>query len=151
MTERRRVLAIASAGGHWMQLMMLRPAFAHHDVTWLTTLPGLAEQNDVAPAHVIPDCNRNTPVKMAACVATLGRHILRLRPQVVISTGALPGVLAFALARPFGARTIWIDSIANAEEMSASGRLARRFATHRFSQWPEVARAEGADYEGSVL
>ena len=134
-----------------MQLMMLRPGFTHHDVTWLTTLPGLAEQSGVAPAHVIPDCNRDTPLRIAACVASLGRHILRLRPHVVISTGALPGVLAFALARPLGARTIWIDSIANAEQMSASGRLARRFATHRLSQWPEVARAEGADYAGSIL
>lgn len=151
VSDRRRVLAVASAGGHWMQLMMLRPAFDHHDVTWLTTLPGLAEQSGATPAHVIPDCNRNTPLKVAACVAALSRHVLSLRPHVVISTGALPGVLAFALARPFGARTIWVDSIANAEEMSASGRIARRFATHRLSQWLEVARAEGADYAGSIL
>ena len=147
----RRVLAIASAGGHWMQLQMLRPAFAHHEVTWLTTLPGLAEQAGVAPAHVIPDCNRDTPLKVAACLAALTRHILRLRPHAVISTGALPGVLAMGLARPLGARTIWVDSIANAEEMSASGRLARRVATHRLSQWPAVAAAEGADYAGSIL
>ncbi len=147
----RRILAIASAGGHWMQLMQLRPAFAHHAVTYLTTLPGLAEQAGAAPSHVIPDCNRDTPLQVARCTVALAGHVLRLRPQVVISTGALPGVIAFALARMLGARTIWIDSIANAEEMSASGRLARRFATHRLSQWRAVAAAEGADYAGSIL
>ena len=149
--KRRRVLAIASAGGHWMQLTMLRPAFDHHDVTWLTTLPGLAEQAGAAPAHVIPDCNRDTPWQVARCTAVLAGHIARLRPHAVISTGALPGVIAMTLARPLGARTIWVDSIANAEEMSASGRLARRVATHRLSQWQSVATATGADFAGSIL
>ena len=147
----RRVLAVASAGGHWMQLMMLRPAFDHHEVTWLTTLPGLAEQAEADEAYVIPDCNRDTPLQVARCTAALARHVLRLRPHVVISTGALPGVIAMTLARPLGARTIWVDRIANAEEMSASGRLARRVATHRLSQWRSVAQAEGADYAGSIL
>ncbi|MEM7709806.1 MAG: UDP-N-acetylglucosamine--LPS N-acetylglucosamine transferase [Pseudomonadota bacterium] len=148
---RRRVLAIASGGGHWMQLTLLGPAFDGHDVTWATTLPGLAAQAGLAPAHVIPDCNRDTPLRIAACTAVLAALLARLRPQVVLSTGALPGVIAMGLARAMGARTIWVDSIANAEEMSASGRLARRVATHRLSQWPDVARAEGAEHAGSVL
>ena len=38
--KQKHVLAIASAGGHWMQLMQLRPAFAHHRVSYLTTLAG---------------------------------------------------------------------------------------------------------------
>lgn len=148
---RHRILAIASGGGHWMQLQMLRPAFDHHDVTWVTTLPGLAQAAGAAPAYLVPDCNRDTPLRLIACTAALAWRLLRLRPKVVISTGALPGVIAMALARPFGVRTIWVDSIANAEEMSASGRLARHVATHRLSQWPEVARAEGATHAGSIF
>ena len=147
----RRVIAIASGGGHWMQLQMLRPAFDHHDITWITTLPGLAEQAGATPAHVVPDCNRETPFRVLTCTVALAWRILRVRPHAVVTTGALPGVIALALARVLGARTIWIDSIANAEEMSASGRLARRFATHRLSQWETVARTEGADYAGSIL
>lgn len=147
----RRVLAVASAGGHWMQLRMLAPAFAGHEVTWITTLPGLAEQAGAAPAHVVPDCNRDTRLRALACAAALAWRVLRLRPHVVISTGALPGVLALAAGRLVGARAIWVDSIANAEEMSASGRLAARVATHRLSQWADVARAEGAAHAGSVL
>ncbi|PWJ12881.1 UDP-N-acetylglucosamine--LPS N-acetylglucosamine transferase [Jannaschia seohaensis] len=153
MTQRprRRVLAVASAGGHWMQLMMLRPAWARHEVTWITTLEGLAEQAGLAPARLVPDCNRDTPLRALGCGALLLWHVLRLRPHAVVTTGALPGVLALAAGRLVGARTIWIDSVANAQEMSASGRLAARVATHRLSQWPEVARAEGAEYAGSVL
>lgn len=148
---RRRVLAVASAGGHWQQLMLMRPALAGHHIRFATTLPGLAAQFEAAPAHLIPDCNRNTRMAALACVWALLWLMIRHRPQVVISTGALPGVIALALGRLFGARTIWVDSVANAEEMSASGRLARRFAQLWLSQWAAVAQAEGAEYAGSIL
>lgn len=151
ITKPRRVLAVASAGGHWQQLMLLRPAYEGQDVHYATTLSGLAAQFDAAPAHLIPDCNRNTKGRALACLLALAWLMLRLRPHVVISTGALPGVMALALGRLVGARTIWVDSVANAEEMSASGRLARRFAQLWLSQWEGPAAAEGAEYAGSVL
>ena len=147
----RRLLAVASGGGHWQQLMLMRPAFAGTETLFLTTLPGLPEQFDAAPAVIIPDCNRNEKIAILRCAMALVRQLARHRPHVVISTGALPGVLALALGRAMGARTIWVDSVANAEEMSMSGKLARRFAHLWLSQWEHVAREAGADYAGAVL
>jgi hypothetical protein len=151
MTGSRRLLAVASAGGHFNQLMLLRPGFEGHQVLYLTTLPGLAEAEGALPSARIPDCNANTPLRALACFAVTGWQVLRHRPHAVVTTGALPGVIALALGRLVGARTLWIDSIANAEELSASGRLARRIAHHTLSQWPAVAAAEGVGYEGAVL
>jgi UDP-N-acetylglucosamine:LPS N-acetylglucosamine transferase len=147
----KRVLAIASAGGHWQQLMLMRPAYAHQEVHYVNTLDGLAGQFEVNPATVIPDCNRNTPFRALATLGALIALMIKLRPHVVISTGALPGVMALALGRLFGATTIWVDSVANAEEMSSSGRLARRFATHWLAQWEAPAKAAGATYKGAIL
>lgn len=147
----KRILAIASAGGHWQQLMLLRPAYTHHDVHYVTTLPGLAEQFGATPASQIPDCNRDTPTQAIRSVFAIARIMVRVRPHVVISTGALPGVIALALGRIMGARTIWVDSVANAEEFSSSGKLAKRFAHMRLSQWETPAKADGAEYAGSVL
>lgn len=147
----KRILAVASGGGHWQQLMLMRPAFEGHQVKFLTTLPGLPEQFGAAPATIIPDCNRDEKVAMVKCAMALSREMLRVRPHLVISTGALPGVMALALGRAIGARTIWVDSVANAEEMSMSGRLARRVATLWMSQWDHVAEEAGAEYAGAVL
>lgn len=147
----RRVLAVASGGGHWQQLMLMRPAFAGAETLYVTTLPGLPEQFGATPARIVPDCNRDAPLAMARCSAALAALVARRRPDVVISTGALPGVIALALGRLAGARTVWVDSVANAEEMSMSGKLARRVAHHWFSQWHHVAEAAGAEYAGSVL
>lgn len=147
----KRILAIASGGGHWQQMMLLRPAFEGAEVFFVTTLPGLPEQFGALPAAIVPDANRNERVATLRCALALLWRIVRFRPHAVISTGALPGVLALALGRLFGARTIWVDSVANAEEMSLSGRLARRFAHLWLSQWAHVAEAEGAEFAGAVL
>lgn len=147
----KRIIAIASAGGHWQQLMLLRPSYEAHRVTYLTTLAGLAERFEAAPAYTVPDCNRNTLLKIVTCTFVIGWHMLRLRPHAVITTGAMPGLIALALGRVIGAKTIWVDSVANAEQMSSSGRLARKVAHLRLSQWQSVAEAEGAEFAGRLL
>lgn len=148
---KKRILALASGGGHWQQLMLMRPAFEHHRVIYATTLPGLPERFGALPAVIISDCNRNQKFAAFRSMMQIIFLVLRLRPHVVISTGALPGVIALCCGRLIGARTIWIDSVANAEEMSLSGRLARRFAHLWLSQWQHVADKCGAEYAGAVL
>ena len=132
--------------------MEVSPAFDGHETRYVTTLDGLAAQAGLAGASgLVPDCNRDAPLRVIGCTVALIREFFRFRPDVVISTGAMPGVIALALGRLFRARTIWIDSIANAEEMSLSGRLAKRFAHLWMSQWPHVAKAHGATYGGAIL
>lgn len=99
----------------------------------------------------IPDANRKKPLLLLHSVLSAGFLLLRRRPDVIVTTGAAPGLMLMALGKKLGARTIWIDSIANAEEMSLSGRLARKHADLWLSQWPDVAVAEGAEFAGAVL
>lgn len=148
---RRKVLAVASAGGHWQQLLRILAPLDQLDVHYLTTLAGLPEQAGITRAGIVPDCNRNRPLRSLVSAAAILSVVLRHRPDVVISTGALPGVIALACGKLIGARTIWVDSVANAEEMSMSGRQARRFADLWLTQWEHVARQTGAEYAGSVL
>lgn len=146
-----RILAVASAGGHWHQLGQICAAFNPNDVTYVTTLDGLPQKSGFVRFELVTDCNKNTPFKAVVCTLQLAGVLIRNRPNVVITTGALPGVIALALAWLMRRRTIWVDSIANAEEASSSGRIARRFATLWLSQWEDVAKAEGGQYQGSVL
>jgi hypothetical protein len=46
------------------------------------------------------------------------------RPDVVITTGAASGYFAVRIGKFFGARTLFLDSIANAERLSLSARMA---------------------------
>jgi hypothetical protein len=76
--------------------------------------------------------------------------VLRERPTVVVSTGAAPGYLAIRCARLLGARTVWIDSVANVEELSMSGRLASTTVDLCLTQWPHLAKGR-VRYMGAVL
>ena len=149
--RRKRVLAVASGGGHWEELLLLHPAFEDQDVLFATTLVGLAERAGIDRHALLPDCNADQKFAAFRCTLAAAWLLLRFRPQVIISTGALPGFIVMAIGKAFGARTIWIDSIANAEEFSAAGTHARGVADLRLSQWPDVADAGDAEYAGSLL
>jgi UDP-N-acetylglucosamine:LPS N-acetylglucosamine transferase len=146
----QRILAVASSGGHWVQLRRLEPAFEGHDVAYLTTHAG--HRADVAPArfHTVADANRGSRAALAASAVKILWVLLRERPDVVVSTGAAPGYLAIRIGKLLGARTLWIDSVANVEELSLSGRMASRRADVCLTQWPDLAGGP-VRYRGAVL
>jgi UDP-N-acetylglucosamine:LPS N-acetylglucosamine transferase len=146
-----RVLAISSGGGHWEQLMLLRDGLSAGNVVYVNTILGLAEKSGVSPAYVIADCNRTAPVRNIRCLIQILTILLRERPAVIISTGAAPGVIGLIIGKILGAKTIWIDSIANYEQLSLSGRMAGRFADLWITQWNRHARINGPHYFGSVI
>ncbi|MEQ9259277.1 MAG: UDP-N-acetylglucosamine--LPS N-acetylglucosamine transferase [Roseovarius sp.] len=145
------VLAVSSGGGHWVQMRRLAPAFFGVELHYATTDPSAVSQVPEGRVHVYPDANKDTPLRLIACSLRLAWIVFRLRPQVVISTGAAGGFLAIRLARLTGARTMFIDSIANARELSISARLSLGVADRVLSQWPRVAEQTGAEYRGAVI
>ena len=77
--------------------------------------------------------------------------LLRTRPDVVVSTGAAPGYFALRIGKMLGARTIWVDSIANVDELSLSGQLVKAYADMWLTQWPHLAKPGGPECHGAVL
>ena len=148
--NRQRVLAVASSGGHWVQLRRLTPAFDGHDVAYVTTDPGHRSEVGTARFYVARDANRWNKLALVRCAARILWVLLRERPTVVVSTGAAPGYLAIRFARLLGARTVWIDSVANVEELSMSGRMASATADLCLTQWPHLAEGQ-VRYLGAVL
>jgi UDP-N-acetylglucosamine:LPS N-acetylglucosamine transferase len=145
------ILAVASGGGHWVQLQRLAPAFEGAEVHYATTDASLGDVPGADRIHVFPDANKDKPIRLILCLLRLALIVLRVRPDVVVSTGAAGGILAIALGRLLGARTMFVDSIANARKLSLSARLALGVAHRVLSQWPGVARLSGAEYRGAVL
>lgn len=147
----KRILAISSGGGHWVELLRLRPAFAGHDVVYATVSRAYAAEVAPAPLRVVPDVTRWDRAALAVCAARVLGLIVRERPDVIVSTGALPGFFGVVLGKLLGCRTAWIDSIANVEELSMSGARVGPFADLWLTQWPELARARGPFYQGAIL
>jgi len=99
----------------------------------------------------ISDATRWNKVKLMLVAGQVLWRILYERPDVVISTGAAPGYFALRFGKLIGARTVWLDSIANVEELSKAGQMAGRYADMWLTQWPHLARVGGPEYFGAVI
>lgn len=148
----RRVLAIASGGGHWVQLRRLLPAFDGLDVAFVSVSPAYAEQVPGHRFYYVRDAHRFSKLSFLILAFQLLRILVIERPDVVITTGSAPGFIGLALAKVcLCSRTIWIDSIANCERMSTSGLRARHVADVWLTQWPQLCSEGGPEYWGAVL
>jgi len=149
--SKKRVLAISSGGGHWVQLLRLRPAFDDQDVAYVTVHRDYASDVHGHRFFVINDATRWNKAGLVLMAIRLLVIFLRFRPEVAISTGAACGYFALRFAKLMGARTIWVDSIANVEQLSMTGQLVRPYADLWLTQWPELAGLNGPDFQGAVL
>ena len=146
-----RILFVSSGGGHWVQLTRIikELKLERHEFHIASTSDGIrCLGKDV---KTIPDFNKSKPFKilMGSIITLL--YIFTIRPTLAISTGAAPGLLCLLFTRLLGGKTIWIDSIANTEKLSLSGRLARFFSNQVLTQWDHLGDGKKISYHGRVI
>ena len=147
----RRIVAISSGGGHWVELLRVRESFRDHEVSWVTVREAYRADVGDDDFVVIPDATRWSKFALLRCALKIAWILLRKRPDVVISTGAAPGYFGLRLGKLLGAKTIWLDSIANVDELSLSGTRIGKYADLWLTQWPHLAATDGPQFRGAVL
>jgi UDP-N-acetylglucosamine:LPS N-acetylglucosamine transferase len=148
-----RICLAASAGGHVSQLARLESCWKGWDCFFVTTSRLVERQlARFGRVYVVEESNRQHPIRVLRTLISCVKVVFLERPAVVISTGAAVGCLMALLGKLVGTRIIWIDSIANMERLSLSGRLVRPFADLILTQWPEVAQQyKSVEYVGHIL
>lgn len=148
-----RLCLAASAGGHASELMKLADCWRGQDCFFVTTSHVVERQMaQHGRVYVVPESNRKQPLKILRTLALCIRILIRERPDAVVTTGAAVGCILALLGKLTGVRVAWIDSIANAERLSLSGRIVRPFADLVLTQWPELARQyKSVEYAGQIL
>jgi UDP-N-acetylglucosamine:LPS N-acetylglucosamine transferase len=148
--KRSKILAIASPGGHWVQLFRLIPAFSKSEVVYACTYNKASELSDDDNYYVIGDISRDSIGRIFSVISGIVKILKKEKPTVIITTGALPGLITILLGRLFGIKTIWLDSIANSEKISMSGKIASHIAHNCFTQWEKLSD-ERIKYIGRVI
>ena len=147
----KKVFAAASIGGHWKQLLRItKPLEERFEVVYASTHPKCATMVDGAAFYLMPDFSRKDAWRLIPSFFRLLRILRREHPAAVLTTGAAPGLVCILAGWLLRYKTIWVDSVANAVCLSASGRIARRFATRVYTQWPDLAQSD-VIYAGTVL
>ena len=146
----KKILSISSPGGHWTQMQRITPSFSGHDVVYISTLKGYAKEVPNNKYYKVRDASAWSKFSLFILYFQLMKIVIRERPDVVITTGAAPGLFAIIISRFIGAKTIWLDSIANYEKISFSGRLAKYFTHLHLTQWEHLT-SQKTQFLGKVL
>lgn len=145
-----KIMGIASVGGHWVQLLRITLAFNEEDVFFVSTNPDFASMVPGKKFYHIAEASRWNKIKLLKSFWHAFNIVSKEKPDVIVTTGAAPGLMGLMVGWIMGVRTVWIDSIANVEKISLSGRIASIFADRVYTQWPELASPK-IMYAGNVL
>lgn len=138
-----KILMVASHGGHYVQLckaeyfLKSRNGEGELETVKVSTNTSLLESGMVD--YVVDDFNANSlgvALKVLWCSLKI---LISEKPSLVISTGALPGLMFCISARLLNIKTVWIDSVANYDELSKSGKAARYIVSVCCTQWPHLS------------
>ena len=135
-------------------MLRVKAAWDNNNCVYVSSIEALREKlEQYGQVHIVGECNREYPWQTFKVMFNCLKVVLIERPKVVISTGAAPGILCCMWAKLlFGSKIVWLDSIANTEKLSMSGRMVRPFANLILSQWPDVAaKYKKVEYVGSVI
>lgn len=147
-----KVCYAASAGGHLVQLLRITRHLQGYDSFFVSTDEVVREKlSSKGAAFIIGQCNRLHPFKTFMVMLHCFKIVISQRPDFVVSTGAAPAFLICFAAKIFGAKIIWVDSIANVNRLSLSGRMVRPFADLMLTQWEHLAeKYEKVKFHGAV-
>ena len=149
--EKQKIIAAASIGGHWVQLLRIaRPLEQEYEVVYCSTHEKCSTMVTGSEFHLMSDFSRWDAWKLVPSFFHIIGILRKVKPAAVITTGAAPGLTCLLVAKMCGIKTIWIDSVANVEHLSASGRIARKFASRIYTQWPDLA-VDGIVSAGNIF
>jgi len=149
-----KVLVVASIGGHWIQLLRLRPSFEVDGLiepVYISTRNSFASMVPGRGFYSITEASRWNKFKLLVCFFEIIRIIKKEKPAVIITTGAAPGLVAIIAGKVLGVKAIWIDSVANVQELSMSGKFALRIADKVYTQWEHLSVKNKIWYAGNIM
>ncbi|MCF7972696.1 MAG: hypothetical protein K9N55_02660 [Phycisphaerae bacterium] len=152
--KQKKIGIAASAGGHLSELLMLTRAWQDvEDCFYVSSSDVVKDRlSDYGKTYIVGECNREHPILTIRAAYKCWRVAWREKPDIVISSGAAPGFLFCLFSKLLGAKIIWVDSIANTERLSLSGRMIYCFSDLILSQWENVAeKYTKVQYCGEVL
>lgn len=151
MKNDKRIIAAASIGGHWIQLLRIaKPLENEFDVVYMSTHEKCAKMVEGRDFYKMQDFSRWDAWKLIPAFFHCIGIVRKVKPTAVITTGAAPGLVVLLVAKCLGKKTVWVDSIANVRHLSLCGRIASHLATRTYTQWPDLAN-DNIISSGNVL
>lgn len=156
--RKKRVLFISSTGGHFNELMRLKPLFSKYD-SYLATEK--QKNNDYLKdeyknkvfflLYGTKDHPLSYPFKLFInCFISLFYYI-KIRPDCIVTTGAHTAGPICCIAKLFGKKIVYIETMANISSKTITGKLIYHFADLFIVQWESMLKLyPKAVYKGLI-
>lgn len=149
-----KICFAASTGGHFEQLMMLRPLMEKHDSFILTEKTGYTVAKPGDKVYYLAQVNRKEKTWLFAMLGNAFRSLgifLKERPDAIICTGVLATIPMCLLCRLFGRKLIYIESFAKVTSPTETGKLMYKYAHRFYVQWESMLEVyPNAIYLGGI-
>ena len=136
-----KICFAASSGGHYEQLMMLKPLMNKYRSFIVTEKTPYSKQVDGVDTWYLLQVNRREadfPLKLIANAAKAIRILHREKPDVIVTTGVLAVVPLCLLQKLRGGRLVYIESFAKVNGPTETGKFLYRYADRFYVQWPSM-------------
>ncbi len=155
----KKVLFIASMGGHLTELMQLKNIFRNYNYKIVTE----RHKSTISLKNIykskIEYLSTGNKDNMFKYIFTAPYNIiksliifLKFKPDVVVTTGAHTCVPMCYIAKMFRKKVIYIESFANIETKTLTGRLVYKIADIFIVQWKSMLKLyPKAKYEGWIF
>lgn len=152
--DSKKICFAASSGGHFEQIMMLKPLMEKYSGFILTEKTKYKTGQNIENTYCIMQINRKEKLFL---IKLLLNFILSFviyvkeKPDVIISTGVLAMIPMCLIMKFFGKRLIYIESFAKVTSPTKTGKLLYKYADQFYVQWETMKKIyPNAIYLGGI-
>ena len=141
MEKKKKLCFAASTGGHFEQLMMLRPLMGEYDSFILTEKTAYSVAKEGDRVYYLSQVNRKEKSWFFAMIKNSFQSLgifLKEKPDAIICTGVLAMIPMCLLCKLFGKKLIYLESFAKVTSPTETGKLLYKFADRFYVQWESM-------------
>ena len=138
-----KICFAASSGGHFEQLMMLKPLMNKYDSFVVTEKTSYSSDVEGFTNYGLMQVNRkelSMPFRLIINGFKSIFILIKEKPDVVITTGVLAMIPLSLLAKFCGKKLIYIESFAKINSPTLTGKLLYKYADRFYVQWESMKK-----------
>ncbi len=141
----KKVLFVSSTGGHLSELLQLKPLFEKYDYHLITekTKSTIKLKNNYKVNYLVfgtKDYPLSYIFKFSYNFLKAFYLYLKIRPKVIVSTGAHTAIPFCYIGKLFGSKIVFIETFANSKTKTLTGRLIYPIANLFIVQWEDMLK-----------
>jgi len=149
MKNKTTILYVSSGGGHLTELQAIKPELVN-----CREIQVMTHYDPSLDCTVIEGFALGKPLSIINSFLNSFKYLMKEKPDVIITTGAEIAIPLVVLGKTFfRCKVIFVESAAQINTASKTGKVCYWFSDRFYVQWPSTLKAYGkkAQFAGGLL